>query len=144
MESNSRELPEAVLSDRIVELFERLSAWELSVVAESGLSLSHMHAVEFLGIYGPMRMRDLCARLGLTTGTLTVTIDKLEKARLVSRVPNPDDRRSWVIELTEEGKKLHIQHSAYHRSLVREAACSFTDEEIARFSEYLKRFVDGM
>lgn len=132
------------LSDSIVELFERLSSWELAVVAESGLSLPHMHAVEILGIYGPMKMRDLGARLGVTTGTLTVTTDKLEKAGLVVRVANPEDRRSWTLELTAAGRQTHEQHSAYHSALVRESTAGFTDEEINRFADYIRRFMENM
>ncbi len=132
------------LSEVMVELFERLSSWELSVVAESGLSLPLMHAVELLGIYGPMKMRDLCARLGVTTGTLTVTVDKLEKAGLVARVANPEDRRSWFIELTEAGKKTQAEHSAYHGRLVAEATSGFSEEELARFADFIRRFVENM
>lgn len=132
------------LSDCIVELFERLSSWELAVVAESGLSLPHMHAVELLGIYGTMKMRDLCARLGVTTGTLTVTVDKLEKAGLVERVANPEDRRSWTIELTEAGRQTQQQHSTFHKNLVAEATANFTEEEITQFASYIRRFVENM
>lgn len=144
MADDARENAERVLSERIVELFERLSAWESSVVADSGLSLPLMHAVELLGICGPLRMRDLCARLGVTTGTLTVTTDKLEKAGLVVRVPNPGDRRSWLLELTDEGRRRHEQHSAYHRALVREATGSFSDAEVAALAERLGAFMEGM
>ena len=40
----------------------------------------------------------------VTTGTMTSRLDKLERRGLVRRIPNPDDRRGVVIELTDEGR----------------------------------------
>jgi DNA-binding MarR family transcriptional regulator len=39
----------------------------------------------------------------VATGTMTNRIDKLEARGLVRRVPNPDDRRSLAVELTDSG-----------------------------------------
>ena len=129
------------LSATVVELFDRLSNWEQSVVEGTGLPLPHMHVIEVLGNNPELRrMRDLADRLGITTGTLTVTVDKLEKAGLVQRVANPEDRRSWLIELTSEGKALQAAHSKYHRALVREACADFDTQELAAFSRLLERF----
>jgi DNA-binding MarR family transcriptional regulator len=48
----------------------------------------------------------LCATMMLTSGGMTGRLDRLEKAGLVSRTPNPDDRRGLVITLTTEGQTL--------------------------------------
>ena len=42
-------------------------------------------------------------RLLVTSGGVTGRIDKLEKLGLVSRLPDPGDRRSMLVELTESG-----------------------------------------
>lgn len=39
----------------------------------------------------------------LTTGTMTVLLDRLEDKGLVRRLPDPNDRRRLEVELTEEG-----------------------------------------
>jgi len=140
-EADYRQLLES-LSSTVVEFFDRLSAWELSVVKDSGLPLPHMHVIELLGNSPELRrMRDLSERLGVTTGTLTVTVDKLEKAGLVQRVANPEDRRSWLIALTAEGKALQTAHSGYHYSLVQETCGDFTAQELAQFINFLERFI---
>jgi DNA-binding MarR family transcriptional regulator len=46
----------------------------------------------------------LSAALMLTTGGMTGRLDRLERASLVTRSPDPDDRRGLVITLTEEGR----------------------------------------
>jgi DNA-binding MarR family transcriptional regulator len=48
----------------------------------------------------------ICALLGRTTGGMSLTLDRLEAAGLVRRLPDPDDRRRIVIEATEAGLEL--------------------------------------
>src|ERR671926_34073 len=39
----------------------------------------------------------------LSSGAMTNRLDRLEKAGLVRRLPDPDDRRGVLVELTPEG-----------------------------------------
>ncbi|GAB7188457.1 MarR family transcriptional regulator [Kitasatospora sp. Ki12] len=48
--------------------------------------------------------RELTATLMLTTGGMTGRLDKLERAGLVTRSPDPNDRRGLRINLTPEGR----------------------------------------
>lgn len=45
----------------------------------------------------------LCRNLNRTTGGMSLTIDRLVSAGWVDRVPDPDDRRRIVVNLTPEG-----------------------------------------
>jgi len=47
--------------------------------------------------------RQLSSTLMLTTGGMTGRLDKLERAGLVRRSPDPHDRRGLQVTLTEEG-----------------------------------------
>ena len=42
----------------------------------------------------------------LSSAGVTSRIDRLERRRLVHRLPDPDDRRGVIVELTEEGARL--------------------------------------
>jgi DNA-binding MarR family transcriptional regulator len=42
----------------------------------------------------------------VTTGTMTNRLDNLERRDLVRRVPNPEDRRGLMVELSGEGRAL--------------------------------------
>jgi len=79
--------------------------------------------------------------MGVTTGTLTVMIDNLEKKKLVERIPNPDDRRSYVIKLSPEGVDHYQRHSNFHLELTRECVSEFSDEEIQTFRSLLQEFI---
>jgi len=82
------------LSSILIELYEKMSSWEHAVVKESGLTPAQMHAIEILGHQESLRMKELAQKLGVTTGTLTVMIDRLEQNGLISRKPNENDRRA--------------------------------------------------
>ena len=47
--------------------------------------------------------RELGEYLGVSSGTLTAMLDRLEQEGLVRRAPHPSDRRSVLVELTEAG-----------------------------------------
>ncbi|OEE31662.1 MarR family winged helix-turn-helix transcriptional regulator [Vibrio ordalii] len=108
------------LNQQLTEFYDKMSSWEQSVVRETGYSLAQIHTIEVLGIHGPMRMKELAQKLGITTGTLTVQIEKLVNAKLIERGAYPDDRRSIVVTLTAEGQKIHRQHNQLHVELVKD------------------------
>lgn len=54
---------------------------------------------------GPMTQRALADLCMLDVTTMSRTIDRLEESGLLSRENNPECRRSYLISLTEKGKK---------------------------------------
>jgi len=126
-----------VLSHQFAEFYDKMASWEHSIVKESGLSPAQMHTVEIIGHNKDMRMKELAERLGVTTGTLTVGVDKLEKLGLVERKPHESDRRSWLIVLTGEGKKMYEQHHNYHQQFTAEISRDLTIEQISKLTEHL-------
>jgi DNA-binding MarR family transcriptional regulator len=50
--------------------------------------------------------RDLARSSLVTSGAMTSRLDRLERAGLVTRAPDPTDRRGVLVRLTERGEKL--------------------------------------
>ena len=48
---------------------------------------------------------ELANQLELSSGAMTTRLDRLEEAGLIRRLPDPDDRRGVVVELTQAGKE---------------------------------------
>ncbi|WP_261904921.1 MarR family winged helix-turn-helix transcriptional regulator [Vibrio fortis] len=117
------------LSQLITEFYDKMSSWEQSVVKETGYSLAQVHTIEVLGVHGALRMKELSEKLGITTGTLTVQIEKLVKAELVKRCEHPTDRRAIVVDLTEAGQEIHTQHNQLHLDLVNDLTSGMSSEE---------------
>lgn len=126
-----------ILSHQLAEFYDKMASWEHSIVKDSGLSPAQIHTVEIIGHNQDMRMKELAERLGVTTGTLTVGVDKLEKLGLVKRKPHESDRRSWLIVLTDDGKKMYEQHHKYHQEFTNEISRDLTLEQIDNLTEYL-------
>lgn len=127
------------LNRSIIEFYDRLSAWENNVVRNKDYSLAQIHTLEVLGTYGSLRMKELAEKLGITTGTLTVQIDKLTKAELVERIPHESDRRSFLIKLTEAGHQLYREHDALHLELTKKISQSLTAAEAQTLVTCLKK-----
>lgn len=117
------------LSQLITEFYDKMSSWEQSVVKETGYSLAQVHTIEVLGVHGALRMKELSEKLGITTGTLTVQIEKLVKAELVKRCEHPTDRRAIVVDLTSAGQAIHAQHNQLHLELVNDLTSGISSEE---------------
>lgn len=69
-------------------------------VADSvGLHLTDMQCFGVLELLGPVTPGKLAECTGLTTGGVTVMLDRLQKAGFIKRVPNPNDRRSVLVHI---------------------------------------------
>jgi len=82
-------------------------------VLESIASRSEISVADYLVLGVVRRSPDhrsapsvLCEVLGRTSGGMSLALDRLERAGLVRRLPDPTDRRRVVIEATADGLSL--------------------------------------
>jgi DNA-binding MarR family transcriptional regulator len=66
---------------------------------EVGLGLTDMQMLHVLQLYGPATPGRLATWTGLSSGGVTVALDRLQKAGYIRREPNPADRRSLLVTL---------------------------------------------
>ncbi|RJL32828.1 MarR family winged helix-turn-helix transcriptional regulator [Bailinhaonella thermotolerans] len=70
-----------------------------------GVDVRGLAVLLALPMYGPVSQRDLIGHLGIDKSTMVRVIDELEKAGLVSRERDPQDRRAHAIVLTPHGEQ---------------------------------------
>jgi DNA-binding MarR family transcriptional regulator len=102
-------------SDALVdELFDTtvvLRSFAESRLRPIGASVARLRALRVLAREGePVRMRDLSEMLGVAARTTTTIVDSLEHDGLVERVRQADDRRAFLLTLTEAGRA-HYEHA---------------------------------
>ncbi|BBB92150.1 MAG TPA: MarR family transcriptional regulator [Methylomusa anaerophila] len=119
--------------------FNGFASWENSVIRAGNLTVAEAHAVEILGTYGPINMKNLAQKLGVTTGTTTVTVDRLEKEGYAQRESVKEDRRVYLITLTDKGKKAFAEHHKYHNTLTEQVLSILSAEESAQMLAILKK-----
>jgi DNA-binding MarR family transcriptional regulator len=97
-----------------------------------------------LGDYGPGRLNDLAARMGVSAPTASRSVDALHELGLVERVPDPADRRALNIDLTEQGRALLEERKARAATAFEPAIAALSPEERRTLSALLGRMTEAL
>ncbi|MDR2998738.1 MAG: MarR family transcriptional regulator [Microbacterium sp.] len=91
----------------------------------------------------PFRLSPTALARGLlmTTGTMTGRLDRLEKRGLIARTPNPEDRRSLDVMLTEDGLRLVEEAVTKHDANLREIASVLTAEDRIELDRLTRKLI---
>ncbi|MFF1559444.1 MarR family winged helix-turn-helix transcriptional regulator [Streptomyces sp. NPDC058279] len=111
-----------------------------------GVSLGEFDVVATLRRSGApytLSPRQLSATLMLTSGGMTGRLDKLEKAGLLCRNPDPNDRRGLQVTITERGLELIDEAVAAGLEVQRAALAGLADEEVTALSGLLRKLMAG-
>jgi DNA-binding MarR family transcriptional regulator len=94
----------------------------------------------------PYRMTPtgLYRELVLTSGAMTNRLDVLERAGLVERQPDPNDRRGTLIQLTQKGKVVVDRAMEAHLQGEAEMAGHLSKEEQKCLADLLKKLLIEM
>lgn len=77
----------------------------------------------------PMRMVDLADRMHVVPRTVTTLVDTLEAEQLLERRPDPTDRRSTLVHLTDRGHERMAQMAEARRTAAGELLSALSDDE---------------
>jgi DNA-binding MarR family transcriptional regulator len=135
---------------------ERIAAVELAVrkliagailfnhqVAQRlGLGASDAQFMHFLQLHGPLTPGRLAELSGLTTGTVTGVIDRLENAGFVRRERDASDRRKVLVTLDDEhlGREMGPLYAGQAQSLAAVAA-RYDAEQLKVVMDFLEHLV---
>ena len=75
-------------------------------LSSAGLTISQFGVLEALHHRGSLSQKEIGQKILRSSGNITMVIDNLEKRSLVRRERDQHDRRSFIVHLTEAGKKL--------------------------------------
>lgn len=103
------------IADLLGRTVRRLHRGTNEALAPLGLSRAQARVVHLLAD-GPLRMATIAERLSVVPRTVTDLVDGVEAAGLVTRRPDPDDRRSTLVALTPDGRRLLDRMDAARRS----------------------------
>ncbi|TQJ88193.1 MarR family winged helix-turn-helix transcriptional regulator [Streptomyces sp. SLBN-31] len=87
--------------------------------------------------------RELSATLMLTTGGMTGRLDKLERAGLLRRSPDPHDRRALQVTLTDKGLEVIDQAVGAGLAVQTEALSTMNDEQVGQLADLLRELLAG-
>ena len=128
--------PETILLDlfRTNQVRERLIASALD-----GLELppEDYPFYVLIGAEGPWTPTALTARVEMPLSTVLFRVGRLEKRGHVERIPNPDDRRSYLVRLTDEGVRLLAQARPRFRAYAEAVESRLGDVRVAELRNEL-------
>lgn len=93
------------------------------------VSIKEMHTIDAIGMYQEHTTSEVAKKLGITVGTLTVSVNNLVRKGYVNRVRSEKDRRVVKLALTKQGRLLYRLHDKFHRDMVRETLTEMSEEE---------------
>ena len=112
MRTSSTEYPDADIAS--TELFATLmrtgfvlgAELDRVVAASIGLNQAATNTLAVIeGADEPLTPSEISDRTLISSATMTSTLDRLERRGLVRRLPNPEDRRSVLVQVTEDGQE---------------------------------------
>jgi DNA-binding MarR family transcriptional regulator len=144
------ELPGAVdlevegIVDRMNGLQRRIRRMLDETLTEFDLSVGEWKVLTHLQLDGAPHRKSpgkLAKWADLSSGAMTNRLDRLEEAGLVRRVPDPDDRRGVLVELTDAGRaawEQSVSAQAEKESLI---AAALSVEEKRQLNALLRRLM---
>lgn len=109
-------------------------------IAELEMCGSDFAVLEALLHKGPLPINEIGRKIQLTSGSITVAVDRLEQKGLVERRAHGTDRRARVVHLTKPGSKLITRIYADHAADMEQlASTSLTKAERKTLIRLLKK-----
>jgi DNA-binding MarR family transcriptional regulator len=106
-----------------------------------GVNVTDMECLGLIFLKGLATPTELSQHTGLSSGSTTAMLDRLEKARLIERRPNPDDRRSTHIVIVKETAEKIAPLFASVREAQNKLVSSYSEKELALLSNFFGSLV---
>ena len=138
-----------------VEVLEALRDYRASEAAmrrrsrtSMGMGETDLLALRFLlqaeAAGKPIGPKELGAKLGISSASMTTLIDRLVKSGHIRREPHPTDRRALILRATElTDEEVRSTLGGMHARMI-EVAESLTDAEAEVVSSFLRRMRDAV
>ena len=115
-----------------------------AIARKLGLNIADYECLSLISIRGISTPTELAHYTGLTSGSMTAMLDRLESAQYIQRKANPDDRRGVLIEITqkwtETAEPLVRSVQQAHAELI----ASYSDSQLETIADFLRRFTNNV
>ena len=134
-----------ILNDLFVDIFNQVLALEKKIFEQDknfrDVSMTETHVLEAIRKCEPPTMGTIAAKLQITPGTLTSSVNKLIDKGYVNRHRSEIDRRIVTLSLTEKGESVFQLHEEFHRDLVEAAVADLENrDDLKKALQSMHRF----
>jgi len=117
----------------------RLRVKGIDLESTTGLANRELNLLSMLTMAGPTSVKSLVADLALPRSTMTAIVDRLQARGLVRRLPNPEDRRSVILEATDHAVHALDAYTQGLQQLVEHTVSTLDDQEQAQLVRLVAR-----
>ena len=129
-----------LFNDLIRFEIELWNAVDARLKSEFNLPLTHFEPMSVIDRLPRCRVYDIATELGITTGGTSKLVDRIEASGYCRRLPNPDDRRSSLVELTPAGQRILAEAgAAFDEELQRWLGAAVPERTLRQFAATLTR-----
>ena len=92
---------------------------------------------------GGTSISDIRKSYPISSASMTVVLDTLERENMVERVPNQKDRRKITVRITEKGEEFMLQFIPQHEQYVSAMTKNLSSEELTMLPQLLGKLILG-
>lgn len=139
-----QESPSGRVAAQVQALYRSASVLAARLATASGLHATDTRALELLdaAVDAPLTVGRLGAQLGLSSPAVTALVDRLERADLVARRRDREDRRRVVVELTPAARRFGAEHLRPVQERLGRAMAELSAGELETVERFLAMLLD--
>ena len=103
------------------------------------INVGEIHMIAAVDKNPGINITKLSARLGITKGAVSQAVGKLENKNYLKRIKDPKNNKHVLVELTDRGKLVVIEHYRLHREIFATHMSDITFGQLAIFIEVLEK-----
>lgn len=140
-QDHQSDLSQKKLTELMRALGSRTILYQQTVIKQLDISGNDFISIDLLNELGPMTAGELSKKTGLSTGTITALIDRLEKIGYARREKDPTDRRRVIIVPTyQEKPEIKTSYQSLNLAML-ELADSYNNEQRTLINQFLTKAV---
>ena len=101
------------------------------------ISIKEMHTIDVIGKFPDVTPSQVSKELMVTLGTVTTSLNNLERKGYIERLRSDQDRRVVHLHLTKKGRLVHRLHKRFHKAMVEKIIDGMSKQEIDVMSKGL-------
>ncbi|MFC2135009.1 MarR family winged helix-turn-helix transcriptional regulator [Bacteroidota bacterium] len=129
---------------KLARAFSTFNKKSIENIRSFNLTQSQFSVLEVLGHLGSMKIGDVCNKMLVSGGNMTLILDNLEKINLIERVFSKEDRRAINVRLTEKGNNLFNEIFKQHAEFIGKRMSVLTKDEQKKLGALLKKLGKGI
>ena len=121
-----------LVNDYLTSIFNNVLVIEESSLRGSqfkDVSIKEMHTIDVIGTTPNATPSDISRELLVTLGTVTTSLNNLERKGYIERRRSSIDRRVVHLSLTKKGRLLYRLHKRFHNRMVMQVVEGMSPEE---------------